>query len=74
MRSETETREVTATPVCEVQSDSETVLGFGLILNRRRGSYQLHSFRDGRPESVGTFGSAADAWRALDELDAPVDI
>jgi hypothetical protein len=49
------------------------VLGNGLILNRRGTSYEIHTFYNGRPRPVGNFSSAADAWCALDALDAPFD-
>ncbi len=60
-------------PATETRSAGEVVLGNGLILNRRGTSYEIHTFYNGRPRPVGNFSSAADAWCALDALDAPFD-
>jgi hypothetical protein len=54
---------------------SEAVLGDGLMLGRQgSGELTIHTIDGGRASLLGSFASAADAWRALDELDAPVEL
>jgi hypothetical protein len=38
------------------------------------GRIALHAEHDGAISAIGTFENAADAWRALDELDAPEQV
>ena len=48
------------------------VLADGLMLRvHDAGGVTLHSLDGGRARLLGSFATAAEAWRALDELDAP---
>jgi hypothetical protein len=47
------------------------IIGPGLALSEdSNGRLVLHTLTGGRASKLGTFDNAADAWRALDELDA----
>ena len=48
------------------------VLGDGLLMRETEGgSVTLHTLDSGGARLFGSFANAAEAWRALDELDAP---
>lgn len=50
---------------------SEVVVGDGLVLTRdSRAGYGLHAFVAGEMRRIGTYSSTADAWQAVDEIDA----
>jgi hypothetical protein len=58
-----------------VADRSRPVVGSDLILTHtREGEIALYALRDGAMSAVGTFENPADAWRALDELDAPEQV
>lgn len=48
------------------------VIADGLMFTEQDGGeLTLHTIDGGRAELLGSFASAAEAWRALDEIDAP---
>ena len=48
------------------------VIGDGLMLRRDgREAVTIHTVEGGRARLLGSFPTAAEAWRALDDLDAP---
>jgi hypothetical protein len=55
---------------------AEAVLGDGLVLVEDHAADQLeiHRIDSGRAIVLGVFEDAADAWRALDELDDPLRV
>jgi hypothetical protein len=51
---------------------SGAVLGDGMLLSQKPGEgLRIHSIDGGRATLVGSFKSAAEAWRVLDDIDAP---
>jgi hypothetical protein len=58
-----------------VEDRNRPVVGSDLILaNTRDGEIALYALQDGGMSAVGTFENVADAWQALDELDAPEQV
>ena len=50
---------------------SEVVVGEGLVLTRdANAGYALHAFVDGEMRHIGSYDSTAEAWQAIDQIDA----
>jgi hypothetical protein len=55
------------------EDHTEIVFGADVIMTKTNGEITLHAPGGNGREVIGRYASTADAWSALDELDAPLD-
>jgi hypothetical protein len=60
--------------VTESERKTDQVLGGGLLLTNDERGITLHTLNISGSGLLGTYASAAEAWRAVDEFDLDVEV